>query len=145
MKIAAGVIVIDTKTQDEPAVLCLRAYSNWDFPKGAVEENEPIVVAAFRELEEETGYTLKDVSLTRLGVYSQIPIRTKYGKGKNEKSVTLIVTSLANFEKEPVLKVNPELGKPEHDEWRWVKLSELEALLPKHFTSVSKYLNKIKF
>ena len=145
MKLAAGVIVIDTKTQDEPTVLCLRAYNNWDFPKGEIGENEPPMAAAFRELEEETGYKLKDVSLSRLGDYSQIPLSAVYGTGKKKKNVMLIVTALANFDKDPELKVNPELGKPEHDEWRWVKLSELEALLPKHFKKVAKYLNKIEF
>jgi len=145
MKRSAGVIIIDAKTQDEPTVLCLRAYSNWDFPKGAVEKDEQIAVAAFRELEEETGYKFKDVKLNSdiLGRHIQVPVIVSHGKGKNQKQIILFLSELSNFKKEPVLKVNPELGKPEHDEWRWVKISELEALMPKHFAPVAKMLNKL--
>jgi len=29
-----------------------------------------------------------------------------------------------------VLPVSPELGRPEHQEWRWVSFDEAEAVLP---------------
>jgi len=35
----------------------LRAYRNWDFPKGLVEEGETPLAAARREVAEETGIT----------------------------------------------------------------------------------------
>lgn len=35
----------------------LRAYRNWDFPKGLVEAGEAPLAAALREVEEETGLT----------------------------------------------------------------------------------------
>ena len=145
MKQAAGFILVDTENYEEPAVLCLRAYNNWDFPKGIVEEGEILPVAAVRELTEETGYTLKDISVNRLMPFSQVPVSVSYGKGKNKKRVTLFLGALSNYEKEPVLPVNPELGKPEHDEWRWVILSELEALLPKHFTPIVLFLKNTVF
>tara|TARA_B100000700_G_C14603987_1_gene650424 strand:+ start:240 stop:686 length:447 start_codon:yes stop_codon:yes gene_type:complete len=145
MKQAAGFILVDTETHEEPTVLCLRAYSNWDFPKGLIEEGEFVPMAALRELEEETGYVLKDISLNKLHPFSQTPVSVTYGKGKNEKRVTLFVAALTNYEKDPVLPVNPELGKPEHDEWRWVKLSELESLLPKHFTPIALFLKDTVF
>jgi 8-oxo-dGTP pyrophosphatase MutT (NUDIX family) len=51
---STGVAVIDWNGK-EPSVLCVRAYSNWDFPKGKVDPGETLVQAAVRELEEETG------------------------------------------------------------------------------------------
>lgn len=145
MKQSAGIILVDTESYEEPAVLCLRAYKNWDFPKGLVEEDEIFPVAALRELTEETGYTIKDISIHRLMPFSQVPISVTYGSGKNKKRVTLFLAALSNYDKEPVLPINPELGKPEHDEWRWTKLSELEALIPKHFIPVAMFLKNTVF
>jgi 8-oxo-dGTP pyrophosphatase MutT (NUDIX family) len=129
MKQSAGLVVIDRKLHDEPCVLCLRAYSSWDFPKGEVEEGEKLLAAAVRELEEETGYQLKDVSFTSLG--RTLPwMSCTYGSGKSKKTASYSFAERANRDKEPVLPINPSLGKPEHDEWRWVKISELRELLP---------------
>ena len=38
--------------------------------------------------------------------------------------------------KDPFLPVNPELGKPENDEYRWVKVSELHDLMPNRLTEI---------
>jgi hypothetical protein len=43
----------------------------------------------------------------------------------------------------PTLPVNPELGKPEHDEFRWATMSELGGLLPGRLAPVYSYLQKI--
>ena len=48
---SAGVVVVDWR-KPEPLILCVRAYSNWDFPKGVVEKGESLVQAAIRELME---------------------------------------------------------------------------------------------
>jgi bis(5'-nucleosidyl)-tetraphosphatase len=44
---------------------------------------------------------------------------------------------------EPCLPINPELGKPEHDEWRWCTMSELSELLRDRLNPVYSYLQKI--
>lgn len=49
--IAAGGLVLD----DEPALLGIYRNGKWDLPKGKVEKGEDIAVAAWREVEEETG------------------------------------------------------------------------------------------
>ena len=41
---------------------------------------------------------------------------------------------------EPHWRINPELGKAEHDEWRWVLLSELGFVLSKRFEPIIAYL-----
>ena len=130
MKFSAGIILVDRKLFiDEACVLCLRAYSNWDFPKGEIEDGEKQLRAAVRELEEETGYTMKDISFASLGI-SVPPLGVTYGSGKSKKTAYYYFAERVNREKEPVLPVNPSLGKPEHDEWRWVPVSELSDLLP---------------
>src|SRR2546423_11076501 len=51
---AAGVVVF-RRTGAGIYFLVLRAYNNWDFPKGLVEPGEDQLVCAKRELKEETG------------------------------------------------------------------------------------------
>ena len=135
MKQSAGLIVVDRQLYDEPSVLCLRAFSNWDFPKGEIEKGESKNSAAIRELEEETGYKMTDISFTSLGL--AIPWFTcTYGSGKNKKKAFYNIVERTNREKEPTLPVNPELGKPEHDEWQWVKISELVDILPERLKTM---------
>jgi 8-oxo-dGTP pyrophosphatase MutT (NUDIX family) len=51
---AAGVVVF-RRTARGVYFLVLRAYKNWDFPKGLVEAGEDQLTCAKRELKEETG------------------------------------------------------------------------------------------
>ena len=48
MQQSAGFIVID-RSGAEPKALCVRAYSNWDFPKGLLDPGEDAFDAAVRE------------------------------------------------------------------------------------------------
>ena len=54
--LSAGIVPV-RRTATGWRLLILRAYRNWDFPKGRVEENEDISAAALRETMEETGLT----------------------------------------------------------------------------------------
>ena len=130
---SAGVIVID-KTPTGPKVLCVRAYANWDFPKGTLDKNESHQKAAIRELEEETTLTLADVSLSGVKAPS-----ITYGSGKKKKQATYFLSTRIS-DKSPFLPINPELGKPENDEYRWVRLSELLELMPKRLVPVVQFV-----
>ena len=116
---SAGVIVV---RQDGGAwrFLILRAYRNWDFPKGLLEPGEKPLAAAKRETREETGLTELDF---RWGTESIDTIM--YGDHK-VASFFLAETG----EKGVVLPINPELGHPEHNEFRWVSYEEGRRLLP---------------
>lgn len=90
--------------------LMLRAYRNWDFPKGMVEVNEDPLAAARREVREET--LIEDLEFRWGEVYKETE---RYGKGKVARYY-LAATRTERIS----LPVSPELGRPEHDEWRWV-------------------------
>jgi len=61
MIVSAGVIVV-RKQAGNWQYLFLRAFRNWDFPKGEMEPGESFLEAAVRETREETGITELDFS-----------------------------------------------------------------------------------
>jgi 8-oxo-dGTP pyrophosphatase MutT (NUDIX family) len=98
----------------------LRAYRNWDFPKGVVEPGEAPLDAAIRETAEEAA--ISDLVFSWGEEYCET---APYGRGKVARYY------LAETAQKPVtLPVSPELGRPEHDEWRWVGFDEAARLLP---------------
>ncbi len=118
-KLSAGV-VIARRAADGWRLLVLRAFRNWDFPKGLAEPGEDLLAAAKREVAEETG--LADIEFAFGDIYRET---LPYGSGKVARYY-IGVTREARV----TLPVSPELGRPEHNEWRWVTLDEAEELLP---------------
>ena len=98
--------------------LLLRAFKNWDFPKGMMEANETPLGAAIREVKEET--TLEDLEFK----WGEVYIETgPYSRGK----VARYYVALTGRE-DVSLPVNPEIGRPEHAEYRWVDINEAMAM-----------------
>ena len=106
--------------------LVLRVYRNWDFPKGLVEPGEEPLEAALREVTEETG--LRDLSLPWGEVWRETE---PYAAGKVARYY--VAESTAGT---VVLSVNPELGRPEHHEFRWLELDAAARLLPPRLQQV---------
>ena len=95
-------------------LLLLRAYKNWDFPKGLVEAGEEPFAAALREVREET--TLQHLVFD----WGQDYVETgPYNKGKVARYYIA-----RSDEREVSLPVNPNIGMPEHHEARWVTYAE---------------------
>ena len=119
MKRSAGIIIVDTNSKPEPTVLAVRAYAHWDFPKGIIEEGESDAEAAIRETSEEVSlHPLLDYNMVEKG-----PVVYR-GKGKNLKEVTYYLATRCSTN-EPFLPVSEELGKPENDEFGWIRLGKL--------------------
>lgn len=116
---AAGVVVV--RRQGEGwRYLVLRAYKNWGFPKGLLEEGEPHFAAAIRETREETAI---DDLVFHWGHEFRETI--PYGNAKVARYY-LAKTKQSNL----VLPVSPSLGKPEHEEYRWVSFKQALRMLP---------------
>ena len=108
-RFSAGVVVVHL-ADGGVQYLLLRAYKNWDFPKGLVEPGEQPLDAALREVREET--TLENLVFDWGTDYLDTG---PYNKGKISRYY------LARSEATKVhLPINPELGFPEHQEARWV-------------------------
>ena len=131
---SAGIMIVDT-TGKEPAVLCVQVYGRWDFPKGQLEEGESLLEAAIREVQEET--TLENLVDYKLTGGMAPP--TTYGSGKGKKTATYYVAERIS-EKNPFLPINPELGKPENDNWSFIPVSELGFIMPARLKNIVSYL-----
>ncbi|RMD69747.1 MAG: NUDIX domain-containing protein [Gammaproteobacteria bacterium] len=116
--LSAGVIVV-RRENGEWRYLLLRAYNYWDFPKGIVEPGEDPLQAAIREVKEETG--IEDLVFRWGYDYRETP---PYGKGKVARYYVAETRT-----RKVILPVSPELGRPEHDEYRWVSYEEARRLL----------------
>jgi 8-oxo-dGTP pyrophosphatase MutT (NUDIX family) len=114
-RLSAGVVVV-RGTDEGWRYLLLRAFTHWDFPKGMVEAGEEPLAAAIREVREET--LIEDLrfewgyDFIETGPYSRGKVARYYLARTETVDVTL-----------PVIE---ELGRPEHNEYRWI--SEGSAL-----------------
>ena len=128
---AAGAVVF-RRGERGIRILILRAYKNWDFPKGMVEPGEEALAAARREVAEETG----------LGEL-EFPFGDEFRETVPYAGNKVARYYLAETEAEKiVLPVSPELGRPEHHEYRWVSFDEAEELLPPRLAIVLEWARK---
>jgi 8-oxo-dGTP pyrophosphatase MutT (NUDIX family) len=112
-RLSSGVVV-SREASIGPLFLMLRAFTHWDFPKGMVEQGEQPKQAALREVREET--TITDLEFPWGNEFIETG---PYSKGKTAR---YYIGTTKTMEIE--LPVNPEIGRPEHVEFRWVNLSQ---------------------
>jgi 8-oxo-dGTP pyrophosphatase MutT (NUDIX family) len=120
VKMAAGIIPV-RRDDDGWRVLVLRAFRHWDFPKGLLDPGEDALAAALREAREEAD--LDDLALP-WGTQEHCDTEP-YAGGKVARYFLALTRR-----RDVVLPVSAELGRPEHDEGRWVSFDEAAALLP---------------
>jgi 8-oxo-dGTP pyrophosphatase MutT (NUDIX family) len=115
-RLSAGIVVVRRDGGDYRFLL-LRAYRNWDFPKGLVEAGEAPLAAAIREVEEETG--LSGLAFPWGEAYTDT---LPYNRGKVARYYLAVCGDAAVR-----LPVSAELGRPEHHEYRWMDYGEALA------------------
>lgn len=116
--LSAGVVIVRRQGSDYRYLL-LRAYNYWDFSKGLVEAGEEPRTSAIREVAEET--TLTDLDFRWGSGY-----RETEPYGANKVARYYVAESRAG---NVHLPVSPELGRPEHDEFRWCDYASARKLL----------------
>ena len=128
MTLSAGVVVV--RRDNGWKYLILRAYRNWDFPKGEVEAGETPLETAIRETREETGITELNFRWGNIcketGPYKQGTKVARYFLAETSQTAV-------------VFAVNPQIGGPEHHEYRWADASQLRKLVPPRLLPVAEW------
>lgn len=116
-RISSGAVVV-RETRSGVVFLMLRAFRHWDFPKGMIEPGEGPKRAALREVREET--TIADLEFPWGNTWFETG---PYNHGK----IARYYLGLTRQEEIELLP-NPETGRPEHSEYRWVSLRSARKL-----------------
>jgi len=111
----------------------LRAFRYWDFPKGLVEAGEDPLAAAMREVAEET--TLTGLAFRWGETFHETP---PYSGGKVARYYVA-----ESPHGEVALPLSPALGRPEHDEYRWLPFDEARGLLVPRVQAVADWARAI--
>jgi 8-oxo-dGTP pyrophosphatase MutT (NUDIX family) len=127
-RVSAGVVVV-RRVGDDWRFLLLRAFNHWDFPKGMVEAGEEPLDAAVREVREES--LIEDLDFvwggdsTQTGPYSGGKVARYYLASTRQVEITL--------------PFNPEIGRAEHSEYRWVDYDQAMDLVSPRVKPVLKW------
>ena len=130
--LSAGMVVTH-QLNHECRYLLLRAYNYWDFPKGIVEPTEDPFETARREVEEET--SLRNLDFPWGPVFRETE---PYGAGKVARYYLAATQEVA-----VTLAVSMELGRPEHDEYRWLHYGEARALLSARLIAILDWAREV--
>lgn len=131
-KLSCGAVVV-RRTDDGWLTLMLRAYANWDFPKGICEAGETPLEAAVREVGEEAGFT--DLQFDWGERYSDTG---PYNRGKVAR---YYLARTATVEVE--MGISPETGQPEHHEFKWVSFDEAYDLAAPRVREVVQWARQV--
>jgi len=131
-RLSAGAVVV-RETPQGLRFLLLRAFNHWDFPKGLVENGEEPLQAAVREVREET--TIADLQFPWGEVHTETG---PYSRGKTARYY-LAKTATSAI----ALPVNPETGRAEHSEFRWVDYETAVKLVSPRVTPVIEWARRL--
>lgn len=133
MVLSAGIAIVRNEEKTWK-YLFLRAYKNWDFPKGEVEPGEDALQTAEREAREETGIT--DLKFNWGTVYKET---APYRNGRKIARYYVAETTQSQVK----FSINPEIGMPEHHEYRWLSYEEIKRLAPERLSPIIEWANGV--
>ena len=124
-----GIVVLNKNNQVFVAKRIDNSKNFWQMPQGGVDKNEDYLVAAYRELEEET--SIKNIDLVKEldGLISyELPKHLLgviwKGKYRGQEQKWFVVRFLGNDS-----EININTDHPEFCEWKWVELENITDLV----------------
>ncbi len=142
LRSGVGIVVLNKENK----VFIARRIDNpknyWQMPQGGVDHDEDYLVAAYRELREETG--IQNVELIKeLDDFTTYKLPTNLlgiiwkGKYKGQKQKWFVMRFLGNDD-----EINIKTKRPEFLDWKWIELDKITDLVVKFKLDVYKEIKK---
>ena len=128
LRIGVGIVVLNKKNKVFVGKRIDNPKNFWQMPQGGVNQNENLLHAAKRELEEETG--IKSVELVKeLKEWLQYDLPKNLlgkiweGKYRGQNQKWFIMNFIGKDD-----EINIKTKNPEFLDWKWIKISELPKI-----------------
>ena len=128
LRIGVGIILLNKKNKVFVGKRIDNPKNFWQMPQGGVNQNENLLHAAKRELEEETG--IKSVELVKeLKEWLQYDLPKNLlgkiweGKYRGQNQKWFIMNFIGKDD-----EINIKTKNPEFLDWKWIKISELPKI-----------------
>ena len=140
LRIGVGIVVLNKENKVFVAKRIDNPGDYWQMPQGGVDKGEDFLIAAYRELNEET--SIKSVELIKElenSITYELPAHLLgiiwKGKYKGQKQKWFLMRFFGNDN-----EININTLKPEFLEWKWVDINEITELVVDFKLSVYKEL-----
>ena len=128
LRIGVGIILLNKKNKVFVGKRIDNPKNFWQMPQGGVDQNENLLQAAKRELEEETG--IKSVELVKeLKEWLQYDLPKNLlgkiweGKYRGQNQKWFIMNFIGKDD-----EINIKTKNPEFLDWKWIKIAELPKI-----------------
>ncbi len=142
LRSGVGIVVLNKENKVFVARRIDNQKNYWQMPQGGVDHDEDYLVAAYRELREETG--IKNVELIKeLDGFTTYKLPTNLlgiiwkGKYKGQKQKWFVMRFLGNDD-----EINIKTKRPEFLDWKWIELDKITDLVVKFKLDVYKEIKK---
>ena len=142
MRIGVGIILLNNENKVFVGKRIDNPSNFWQMPQGGVDQNEQMLEAAKRELEEETGIT-KIILIKELNYWVEYELPERLidkiwkGKYKGQKQKWFIMKFTGNRK-----DINIKTKHPEFLDWKWIKPSKLPNIVVDFKVNVYKKILK---
>ena len=129
MRIGVGIVLLNNENKVFVGKRIDNPSNFWQMPQGGVDQNEQMLEAAKRELEEETGIT-KIILIKELNYWLEYELPERLidkiwkGKYKGQKQKWFIMKFTGNRK-----DINIKTKHPEFLDWKWIEPSKLPDIV----------------
>ena len=142
LRSGVGIVVLNKENKVFVARRIDNPKNYWQMPQGGIDDDEDYLIAAYRELREETG--IKNVELIKeLDGFTTYKLPTNLlgiiwkGKYKGQKQKWFVMRFLGNDD-----EINIKTKRPEFLDWKWIELDKITDLVVKFKFDVYKEIKK---
>jgi len=142
MRIGVGIVLLNNENKVFVGKRIDNPSNFWQMPQGGVDQNEQMLEAAKRELEEETGIT-KIILIKELNYWLEYELPERLidkiwkGKYKGQKQKWFIMKFTGNRK-----DINIKTKHPEFLDWKWIEPSKLPNIVVDFKVNVYKKILK---